>query len=143
MKHRYLFRGRIRCDICGRKMEGSPRKKAMYYRCPARTLAPGSPVLASHPGAVYLREDALQGAAIDSIGDVSAALRGSAPTRLEELYEAIDLQVRYKQPPTLLMSPSTPWGVNNTGVRGGLEFSYVASLRSSRVHALLNSSKPA
>ncbi|WP_369809085.1 zinc ribbon domain-containing protein [Nocardia sp. NRRL S-836] len=33
-KHRYLFRGRIRCDICGRKMEGSPRKKAMYYRCP-------------------------------------------------------------------------------------------------------------
>ncbi|MGW6442290.1 hypothetical protein [Lentzea sp. NPDC055074] len=29
-EHRYLFRGRIRCDICGRKMEGSPRKKAMW-----------------------------------------------------------------------------------------------------------------
>ncbi|MEU7474401.1 hypothetical protein AB0A63_00355 [Lentzea sp. NPDC042327] len=43
-------------------MERSPRKKAMYYRCPARTLAPRSPVLASHPGAVYLREDLLQDA---------------------------------------------------------------------------------
>jgi DNA invertase Pin-like site-specific DNA recombinase len=58
----YLFRGRIRCDVCTRKMEGSPRKHAMYYRCPARTLAPGSPVLATHPAAVYLREDTLRDA---------------------------------------------------------------------------------
>ena len=58
----YLFRGRIRCDVCTRKMEGSPRKHAMYYRCPARTLAPGSPVLAKHPAAVYLREDTIQDA---------------------------------------------------------------------------------
>jgi hypothetical protein len=56
-------------------------------------------------------------AAIDSIGDVSAALRGHAPTRLEELYEAIDLQVRYKQNPTKLIFPSTRVGVNNAGVR--------------------------
>jgi hypothetical protein len=34
----------------------------MYYRCPARTLAPGSPVLATHPPAVYLREDPIQDA---------------------------------------------------------------------------------
>lgn len=40
-------------------MEASPRKHAMYYRCPARTLAPSSPVLESHPSAVYLREDAI------------------------------------------------------------------------------------
>jgi DNA invertase Pin-like site-specific DNA recombinase len=58
----YLFRGRIRCDVCKRKMEGSPRKHAMYYRCPARTLAPGSPVLAEHPAAVYLREDTIRDA---------------------------------------------------------------------------------
>ncbi len=70
VKHRYLFRGRIRCDICGRKMEGSPRKKAMYYRCPARTLAPGSPALTSHPGAVYLREDVIQDAVNGWIGHV-------------------------------------------------------------------------
>jgi hypothetical protein len=53
----YLFRGRIRCAVCDRKMEASPRAHAMYYRCPARTLAPGSPALASHPPAVYLHED--------------------------------------------------------------------------------------
>ncbi len=62
VKQSYLFRGRIRCAICGRKMEGSPRKHAMYYRCPARTLAPGSPALATHPGAVYLREDTIRDA---------------------------------------------------------------------------------
>jgi hypothetical protein len=41
-------------------MEASPRAHAMYYRCPARTLAPNSPALAEHPAAVYLREDLLQ-----------------------------------------------------------------------------------
>jgi DNA invertase Pin-like site-specific DNA recombinase len=58
----YLFRGRIRCAVCGRKMESSPRKHGMYYRCPARTLAPGSPVLETHPPAVYLREDLIRDA---------------------------------------------------------------------------------
>ncbi|MPZ00137.1 MAG: hypothetical protein GEU97_19545 [Actinophytocola sp.] len=56
----YLFRGRIRCTVCGRKMEASPRAHGMYYRCPARTLAPGSSALAHHPPAVYLREDAIR-----------------------------------------------------------------------------------
>ena len=62
VKQLYLFRGRIRCSVCTRKMEGSPRKHAMYYRCPARTLAPESPVLAEHPPAVYLRESTIQNA---------------------------------------------------------------------------------
>lgn len=56
----YVFRGRIRHVECARKMEASPRKHGMYYRCPARTLAPGSAALASHPPAVYLREARLQ-----------------------------------------------------------------------------------
>lgn len=59
-KHTYLFRGRVRCAVCRRKMEASPRTHAMYYRCPARTLAPGSPALADHPPAVYLRENVLR-----------------------------------------------------------------------------------
>ncbi|WP_246009894.1 recombinase family protein [Actinokineospora cianjurensis] len=59
-KRTYLFRGHLRCAVCTRKMEGSPRKHGMYYRCPARTLAPGSPALASHPPTVYLREEPLQ-----------------------------------------------------------------------------------
>ncbi|WP_188989414.1 recombinase family protein [Saccharopolyspora thermophila] len=59
-KRAYLFRGRIRCGVCTRKMEASPRAHGMYYRCPARTLAPGSPALAEHPPAVYLREDVIR-----------------------------------------------------------------------------------
>jgi hypothetical protein len=68
----YLFRGRIRCAVCKRKMEASPRKHGMYYRCPARTLAPGSPVLASHPPAVYLREDPVREAVNDWLSGVFA-----------------------------------------------------------------------
>ncbi|WP_132116505.1 recombinase family protein [Actinocrispum wychmicini] len=58
-KRTYLFRGRIRCGVCKRKMEASPRAHGMYYRCPARTLAPGSSALAEHPPTVYIREDPL------------------------------------------------------------------------------------
>lgn len=59
-KRAYPFRALVRCAVCGRKMEASPRKHAMYYRCPARTLAPGSPVLETHPSAVYLGESELR-----------------------------------------------------------------------------------
>jgi DNA invertase Pin-like site-specific DNA recombinase len=68
----YLFRGRIRCAVCQRKMEASPRKHGMYYRCPARTLAPGSPALASHPPAVYLREDPVRDAVNGWLGGLFA-----------------------------------------------------------------------
>lgn len=68
----YLFRGRIRCAICQRKMEASPRKHGMYYRCPARTLAPGSPVVESHPPAVYLREDPVRDGVNGWIGQLFA-----------------------------------------------------------------------
>lgn len=68
----YLFRGRIRCAVCSRKMEASPRAHGMYYRCPARTLAPGSPALAGHPPAVYLREDPIREAVNDWIGRLFA-----------------------------------------------------------------------
>jgi DNA invertase Pin-like site-specific DNA recombinase len=59
-KRLYLFRGRLRCSLCERKMEASPRAHAMYYRCQTRTMVPGAPALASHPAAVYLREDQLR-----------------------------------------------------------------------------------
>ncbi|TCC19925.1 recombinase family protein [Kribbella sindirgiensis] len=55
----YPMKGHLRCTICGRKFESAPRKHAMYYRCPSRTLAPGSPALASHPPTVYLPESAV------------------------------------------------------------------------------------
>jgi hypothetical protein len=55
----YRFRTRVRCDLCGRKMQGAARKHTVFYRCCARTLVPGSPVADIHPANVYLREDHL------------------------------------------------------------------------------------
>jgi hypothetical protein len=40
-------------------MEGTPKHGREYYRCVARTLAPGSPALADHPKNVYLPERAV------------------------------------------------------------------------------------
>jgi hypothetical protein len=58
-KASYLFRGAIRCECCGRKMEAAPRKHAVFYRCAARSLVPGAQVALGHPPTVYLREDRL------------------------------------------------------------------------------------
>lgn len=58
-KRPYPLRGRVRCALCERRMEGTPRQKRTYYRCAARTLVPGSPVLATHPKNVYLPEAAV------------------------------------------------------------------------------------
>lgn len=53
----YLLRGLVRCAICSRRMQGAViRKHETYYRCMARTLAPGSAALADHPRTVNLRE---------------------------------------------------------------------------------------
>ncbi|WP_084643006.1 recombinase family protein [Actinoalloteichus hymeniacidonis] len=65
----YLLRGMVRCDICGRKMQGATiRKHDTYYRCLARSLAPGSAALAEHPRTVNLREDELLEPLNDWIG---------------------------------------------------------------------------
>ncbi|MFE9325311.1 recombinase family protein [Nocardia sp. NPDC052278] len=53
----YLLRGLVRCDACGRKMQAAVVRGVIYYRCRAKTLAPGSPALAEHPPTVNLRED--------------------------------------------------------------------------------------
>jgi len=55
----YPLRGRVRCGYCQRRMEGTPRGERIYYRCAARSIVPGSPVLASHPKNVYLPEAAV------------------------------------------------------------------------------------
>jgi hypothetical protein len=47
----------MRCAICTRRMHGAViRKHEVYYRCLARTLAPGSEALATHPRTVNVRE---------------------------------------------------------------------------------------
>lgn len=69
-KRPYPLRGRIRCGYCGRRMEGTPRQGRTYYRCTARSLAPGSPVLDDHPKNVYLPERAVLALVNAWIGDL-------------------------------------------------------------------------
>jgi DNA invertase Pin-like site-specific DNA recombinase len=53
----YALRGKMRCAICTRRMHGAViRGHEIYYRCLARSLAPGSAVLATHPRTVNVRE---------------------------------------------------------------------------------------
>lgn len=44
-------------DLWVRKMLAATIRDTIYYRCLARTIAPGSPVLADHPRTVNVRED--------------------------------------------------------------------------------------
>ncbi len=53
----YRLRGRFRCTLCERKMLAATIRNTIYYRCLARTIAPGSPVLTAHPRTVNVRED--------------------------------------------------------------------------------------
>jgi DNA invertase Pin-like site-specific DNA recombinase len=71
-RRRYLLRGLIRCGACERKMEGGTVRDHTFYRCLARSLAPGSPVLAEHPRTVNLREDHLLPPLNDWIGSLFA-----------------------------------------------------------------------
>lgn len=53
----YALRGLLRCAYCGRRMHGAiVRKTKLYYRCLARSLAPGSEALAEHPRTVNVPE---------------------------------------------------------------------------------------
>ncbi len=55
----YRFRGRVRCAACDRKMQAEVVHGDIYYRCFAKSLAPGSIALADHPKTVNLRESHL------------------------------------------------------------------------------------
>jgi hypothetical protein len=71
-KRTYLLRGRVRCAVCERKMQGGVIRTHAYYRCLARSLAPGSPVLDGHPRTVNVREDVITGAINGWIGQLFA-----------------------------------------------------------------------
>jgi hypothetical protein len=53
----YVLRGRVRCALCGRKMQPSPIRDRVYYRCEFKeqeaALYPGL----DHPRTINLRED--------------------------------------------------------------------------------------
>ncbi len=66
----YVFRGLIRCGICQRKMQGATIRNGAYYRCTARTMAPGSAALADHPKTVNLKEAVLLEPLNEWLGEV-------------------------------------------------------------------------
>ncbi|WP_328324396.1 recombinase family protein [Kribbella sp. NBC_00382] len=74
-KRTYELRGRIKCGICDRKMEGAARhKEVKYYRCNARTLVPESATALAHPQQIYLREDLVTPALNRWIGELFGPL---------------------------------------------------------------------
>ncbi|GAA0946545.1 recombinase family protein [Kribbella koreensis] len=74
-KRTYELRGRVRCGICDRKMEGAARhKEVKYYRCNARTLLPESVTALAHPQQIYLREDLVTQAINRWIGELFGPL---------------------------------------------------------------------
>jgi len=85
----YLLRGLIRCAVCNRRMQGATIRDGAYYRCTARTMAPGAAALADHPVSVNLRESDVVPALNEWIGRLFepehvdrtiAELLGSQPT---------------------------------------------------------------
>src|SRR6266511_3876728 len=57
-KFEYLYRGILRCGICGLRMWGNHRRSSVYYSCqPSHQRSANIP--AGHPAHVYLGEPAL------------------------------------------------------------------------------------
>ncbi|MFD7013538.1 recombinase family protein [Streptomyces sp. NPDC059928] len=56
--HPYLLRGRMRCSICRRKMQGSFNNGHPHYRCRYTAEYARTPDL-DHPPTIYVREDAV------------------------------------------------------------------------------------
>jgi site-specific DNA recombinase len=76
-KREYLYRGLVRCGICGLRMWGNHRRRSSYYSCqPSHQRSANIP--ADHPPSVYLGEPALHEAVV---GFLAAALFG--PDRQE------------------------------------------------------------
>ena len=54
----YVLRGRVRCGICGRRMEGSHQKGSNWYRCQYARKRPGlTAELTGHPRVLGIKED--------------------------------------------------------------------------------------
>jgi hypothetical protein len=63
------------------RMEGTLRENRVYYRCPARSIVPGAPVLATHPKNVNLPESAVVGPINEWIGSLFGPERREGTVR--------------------------------------------------------------
>lgn len=81
----YPLRGRVRCALCGRRMEGSHQRHANWYRCRFVTLrGPKAADAAGHPRVLGIKEDIVLDAAFDFLGR-----RLFGPERLRLLREEL------------------------------------------------------
>jgi site-specific DNA recombinase len=81
----YPLRGRVRCGMCGHKMEGSHQKGSNWYRCQfARRRGDAAATLADHPKVLGVKEERL----LDSVLDFLAR-RVFSPDRLRLLRDEL------------------------------------------------------
>lgn len=81
----YPLRGRIRCGICSRRMEGSHQKGSNWYRCRFVTLrGPAAADASGHPRVLGIKEDTVLDAAFGFLGR-----RIFGPDRLRHLRDEL------------------------------------------------------
>ncbi len=78
----YLYRGLLRCGLCGRRLQGTYQAGHVYYKCKGPRDAAGKATQPDHPGAVCVREDALTPAVANLI-----ATRVFGPDRQKYLHK--------------------------------------------------------
>lgn len=65
----YVLRGRVRCGMCGRRMEGSHQKHKNWYRCQYVTRrGPVAADVAGHPRVLGIKEEVILDAVLDFLG---------------------------------------------------------------------------
>ncbi|MEU6221338.1 recombinase family protein [Streptomyces sp. NPDC047022] len=79
----YALRGRIRCSLCGRKMQPATIRNRVYYRCEFKDQEQDLYPDITHPRTVYLREDVVCQALDQWIA------RAFTPDRLTATLEAL------------------------------------------------------
>jgi site-specific DNA recombinase len=101
-KHDYLYRGVLRCGICGLRMWGNHRRGSTYYSCqPSHQRAKQIPE--GHPAHVYLNEAKLSAALLPFLGtalfgpDRQAYWRNCLDTSADEQHEDVASPVRQRE----------------------------------------------
>jgi site-specific DNA recombinase len=81
----YMLRGRVRCGMCGHRMEGSHQKGSNWYRCQyARRRSPAAAIHADHPPVLGIKEDKIREAVLNFL-----ARRVFGPDRLRLLRDEL------------------------------------------------------
>lgn len=81
----YVLRGRVRCGLCGRRMEGSHQRGSNWYRCQyARRRSGSAADVAGHPRVLGIKEDVV----LEALRELMA-VRLFGPDRLQLLGEEL------------------------------------------------------